>query len=297
MSQHDQFPLLELPAELRLEIFRHLVIDCLSCGSASDLAGLYLSCREIHNALKENFITKVQPLLRTKHEWREAGYGSTPIRLELNGPAQLSVTMPILESCLPIRSLDTERYPFWSLVDSLQQTICLRWQTLTLSFVHHSKFTRSHQADRSRLVLPLRTGAFSMGDEVYHFTGLLTHLEVHSASVPFAFQNIDRLVLVFEEAEDEIVFALLWQFFLIMRRMAMFRPDLSRELRNGWICKMHEGTEYGYNLVLDYEPHLEEPERVQWRISVDGSSFRALRKSVSSDELVVEAEFNSDDDS
>jgi hypothetical protein len=37
-----------LPVEMRLEVYRYLVVDCLYDGPSTDLKGIYLSCQMIH---------------------------------------------------------------------------------------------------------------------------------------------------------------------------------------------------------------------------------------------------------
>lgn len=58
--------LLNIPAEMRLEINKRLITDYLATGATEGLMGLHLSCREIHNEMKKEFVTKIRPLLMTQ---------------------------------------------------------------------------------------------------------------------------------------------------------------------------------------------------------------------------------------
>lgn len=63
-------PLLALPAELRLEVYRALFEDCLANGYPAEVAGLHRSCRQIHGELESDFMTTVRPLLVAKYHWK-----------------------------------------------------------------------------------------------------------------------------------------------------------------------------------------------------------------------------------
>jgi hypothetical protein len=63
MASKRPLHFLELATELRLNIYAHLVVKCLTSGSSRGLVGLFLSCGTVHKELSPDFIDKVRPLL------------------------------------------------------------------------------------------------------------------------------------------------------------------------------------------------------------------------------------------
>lgn len=60
----------QIPLELRYQIYRELVITCLSEECTSDIGGIYLSCHQYHNEIEDECISKARPLLEILQEWR-----------------------------------------------------------------------------------------------------------------------------------------------------------------------------------------------------------------------------------
>jgi hypothetical protein len=59
-----------IPLELRHQIYRELVITCLSEECGSDISGIYFSCRQFHTEVEDECISKARPLLDILHEWK-----------------------------------------------------------------------------------------------------------------------------------------------------------------------------------------------------------------------------------
>jgi hypothetical protein len=72
---------LALPTELRLEVYGTLLKECFADGWAQDFAGLFLCCREVHQVLESEFMTRFRPLLTAKYEWETTSLQKTPLRL------------------------------------------------------------------------------------------------------------------------------------------------------------------------------------------------------------------------
>lgn len=93
-----------LPAELRLEIYKHLFDECLAVGHASDVAGLFLSCREVHRELETDFMTRARPLLEAKHNWLSTQYGDEVLEMRFRpsltntSKAELVIVLPRVRS-------------------------------------------------------------------------------------------------------------------------------------------------------------------------------------------------------
>jgi hypothetical protein len=58
-----------IPLELRHQIYCALVMTCLREERGSDISGIYLSCRQFHTEIEDEYISKSRPLLDILHEW------------------------------------------------------------------------------------------------------------------------------------------------------------------------------------------------------------------------------------
>jgi hypothetical protein len=142
MSDHQPSGLLNLPAELRLEVYQYLVIHCLAEGSTRDVAGVYLCCREIHTELETEHISKVRPLLKGKYRWEKNAQYVAPIRFEMNTTraaredgACLVVRMPIGKEWLGNKfGCAEDNEGFREMVESLRPALGLPWSILTPCF-------------------------------------------------------------------------------------------------------------------------------------------------------------------
>ena len=102
MSQASFF---DLPAELRLEVYDHLVTDCLADGFASDLRGLFASCKQVHREMGAEFSSKIWVLLRSKLEWDATMLSDKSLRMQIgcgsnfcNALKDITVTLPMVSS-------------------------------------------------------------------------------------------------------------------------------------------------------------------------------------------------------
>lgn len=96
------YSLLALPTELRLEIYKYFLKDCLADGSVSDVAGLYLCCRTIYGELETEFMPTIRSLLIAKSKYDAAGsrHGLSSFKIHLGfpataGKAELSINFKI----------------------------------------------------------------------------------------------------------------------------------------------------------------------------------------------------------
>lgn len=145
---------LRMSTELRLEVYKYLVHDCLATGHAHDIAGLYLSCHEVYTELESEHIDKVRSLLLMKHKWEKDG-SVPPIIMQTNrrsassphSPSTMSVKLSVLEKWTPnphtydwdgpqmpyIRALARNK-SFKRLFTSLEPVLALPWSALTLDW-------------------------------------------------------------------------------------------------------------------------------------------------------------------
>lgn len=62
-----------IPAELRLEVYKNLLEDCLENGFVMDVAGLFYACCQIHQEIESEFMAAVRPPLNAKSAWDISG--------------------------------------------------------------------------------------------------------------------------------------------------------------------------------------------------------------------------------
>ena len=80
---------LDLSTELRLEVYKHLIIDQLGNGHASGLAGLFMSCRTVYQELEKEYIANARELLNAQQAWKKtcqetAHLDFEPIRMRIS---------------------------------------------------------------------------------------------------------------------------------------------------------------------------------------------------------------------
>lgn len=69
MANNHPTKFLHLSTELRLEVYKSVIHDCLASGNLSGLVGIFLACRKIHEELQLLFTTRVLTLLAAQHTW------------------------------------------------------------------------------------------------------------------------------------------------------------------------------------------------------------------------------------
>lgn len=143
---------LALPAELRLDIYRHVVADVLAGGSSSDLFGLYISCHEMQRELEHDFISKVRPFLSVQSTWKKMiqSLGHTPrnpLRLEPtyqgHGPnallPKLHIALPFLQVIFPAIDDRDREFLLASLLRILRPLLQGPCPTLTITLCQEKR--------------------------------------------------------------------------------------------------------------------------------------------------------------
>ncbi|KAF2826852.1 hypothetical protein CC86DRAFT_406096 [Ophiobolus disseminans] len=130
-----------LPTELRLEVYKYLIHDCLGEGFAADAAGLYLSCRQIHNKLEAEAIAKIRSLLMAKGGYQRDTQGCGTIRFGLSKDrarrgkeSDLNVQLPSLRASYAGDKNPEDHLDFRTMAEYLLPVLHLPWNVLTLNF-------------------------------------------------------------------------------------------------------------------------------------------------------------------
>jgi len=128
--------ILTLPTELRIEVYRHLIVDSITPGRPQDISGLFFSCRTTYNEMEDD-IAKVKPLLLVTRKWQdEHPYGrclkieSSPASILAGGAGDGNISMPSSASWF---DGDCKQASLRRCVAALQPILYLPWSTINLS--------------------------------------------------------------------------------------------------------------------------------------------------------------------
>jgi hypothetical protein len=289
MAKPDSISFLHIPIELRLEIYKHLVPDCLASGSPNDLTSLSLVCHSIHQDLSQISTARVRALFDAQTAWikrckkdREIIY--EPLRLlcshdDLFGSStapKLTITLPEplgwtkwpraspkhrrkYSSIPPLEEIPS----FEQLLAGLRSTLRLHWAELTINLC----ISAAQQPDAPEDDSGMRYTALFHSSRISQ--GFFTTLSNLQDDGGCDLGCIDRFVLNYSNAHEETD----------IEHIATLRGDCrvgirsNHENRRGfprtmarpvkaWLAKVEEGTleERGWKLVFDQRDGLDEVE-------------------------------------
>jgi hypothetical protein len=96
-----------LPPELRLQVYRELLITCLTESRGSHLKGLFFSCRQILQEAESECVGDARPLLETMCDWKRNHQQARPLYFQFAD--QGSSAEPLQISALFIPSTSFSR--------------------------------------------------------------------------------------------------------------------------------------------------------------------------------------------
>ncbi|KAH7413839.1 hypothetical protein DE146DRAFT_9783 [Phaeosphaeria sp. MPI-PUGE-AT-0046c] len=126
-----------LPPELRLEVYKILLEDCLEHGFIIDFSGLFLCCRQVHQEIRSEFILAAVPLLNAKSTWETlANYPlvlGMRILPKLNSKkAELSIRLPVGPAFGNNPMMANKENKLWVASPCMREVFARNWSTLTL---------------------------------------------------------------------------------------------------------------------------------------------------------------------
>ncbi|KAH4936131.1 hypothetical protein HBI24_115310 [Parastagonospora nodorum] len=247
MSEYQPSALLAMPTELRLDVYRYLFEDCLADGEVSDVAGLFLCCREIQQELEAELMARVRPLLTAKYEWESTSFRNGIISFKLhrglNVKAEkvaLSVDLPLGKHGLRSITSDYEeaKDALRVALRALKPVLTLPWSVFTLSLGRHAQLEELDIRDVD--------GLFDR-----FFRGL------HPGSSTFrTLKHIDRLVLSYGHSRSPAYAST-----SILRTLSdtsyrlgfCLKGRFSRSYTNAWVSRLSTGKDKVWRLTVDFE--------------------------------------------
>jgi hypothetical protein len=280
MATADDIGLFVLPAELRLEIYQHLFDECLAVGHASEVAGLFLSCREVHRELEADFMTRARPLLEAKHNWLSTPYGNEALGMRVTpslantGKAELVIVLPKLPDV---------------------------YSTFKSGLKHAGKaLIPVYASTWSVLTLKLQPTAFKNAGHFlvarYQLRALFCGIKPSCSGSFQAFCEIGRLVVNCNNGHLPGIPMVTHQLSMAFGNIREYVNSVSphRVAHQGWISKRNEGVDQGWQLALDFD-HQGPVEGALWRLQASDHSVTVKRLTIVShdepSETVSDAEF------
>jgi hypothetical protein len=270
---------LVLPTELRLEGYRTLLKECLADGWAQDFAGLFLCCREVHQELELEFMTRFRPLLTAKYEWETTSLQKTPLRFLVKPRPCRNMIKPELSVDISLLVLVVKRKVKMhdilpKLALCLRPVLALNWSVLTLS-------TKVHIRDSLRITSIFR--------------GFFHTLDYRTKASSRYFQGVDRLVLSYGKPGTAVTkrafgVALLTYCHTRNYFACLHQP---RSIIQACISKVFDDSEPGWRLTLDFKDGLSLVRGGLWRLGAAAGLLTADRLFECMDEVHSNDNFES----
>lgn len=267
-----------LSPELRLEIYRHVVYDCLADSSPADLAGLFFSCRNVHDELEADFVCKVRQLLDIQSKWNKAcgdRIEPTPFRLQVvhhelgtkTGLTRLHIFFPALcPKCADLR----EVHLVYELLALIKPLLCARWEELTITLC-----SRSH--------------AVRLNHDPWLFHRSMDYSQKSPLEAFYSLTRTKCLVVNYGHADDRIHIDDIGSFWLSRYYTRYYGPDplLMPTLRCGWVTReLHRPRgepswvgRPGWRITFDFEADRGTVQGALWQISERESAWQVKRLS------------------
>jgi hypothetical protein len=260
-------------------VYRTLLKECLADGWAQDFAGLFLCCREVHQELESEFMTRFRPLLTAKYEWETTSLQKTPLRLLIKPRPCRNMLKPELSVDISLLVLVVKRKVKMhdilpKLALCLRPVLALNWSVLTLS-------TKVHIRDSLRLTSIFR--------------GFFHTLDYRTKASSRCFPGVDRLVLNYGKpgtAVTKRAFGVAHLTYCHTRNYfaCLHQP---RSIIQAWISKVFDDGEPGWRLTLDFKDGLSPMRGGLWRLGAAGGLLTADRLFESMDEVHSNDNFES----
>jgi hypothetical protein len=274
MTATQRCGFLVLPTELRLEIYRYTIVNCLDRGSVSDISGLFRCCREVRQELEAEFMGTLRPLLTAKYRWeRSAIEDSAFVRITLFTNLHIATEDIALQITLPIYPGPRDNHGIFSAntltgtAKFLRPILKLRWPTVTVRLVD----TNMH--------------SFSMFSAQRLFKQMFGLLGKNTLRT----LQVDRLILNFGNEGALVSDSQFWALFAVYtfaRRQSTQRSG-SRKIKRGWMSRIPGGCRSGWRLTLDFQLDLGPIKEALWVLEDDENQTLLIRRLFDSLEMVT----------
>lgn len=234
--------LFDIPTELRLEVYKLILEDCLENGFVMDIAGLFYCCRQIHLEIESEFMPAVRPLLTAKNDWELSESYSGVLSMRIlpkltSKKANLFITIPIrpVFDHYTMTEFDKSRVQNASLF--LQEVFARAWSTLTISFERGSDPMTMFETDTSYQYF--FRGDSRLAKSTFH------HIK-----------HIERLELYYDDPSVKLARSAIFYVSMWYLACHTFRHEAAPSLGGrGWLTT--EGKQSGWRLIIDLKDDLD----------------------------------------
>ncbi|KAH7079509.1 hypothetical protein FB567DRAFT_606768 [Paraphoma chrysanthemicola] len=263
---------LNLPPELRLEVYRILIEDCLWEGQVSDLSGLYKCCREVYKELEAEYIAKIRPVLYTKSLWEATSSQQGPLRMKISPSLTAKPGEGDLSIILPFDNRRKRRHSqiyaaFNTLATCLSPVFAAPWETITIS--PNKLVSPEYSAQTSKVFLELGVV----------FVLLIYEYDLVRGDILCDIPRTRHLRLQYGGNTEHLslhMFHRLWEVSCCYRQAFLGNGSMPRGAKS-FISKMSQGDEQGWQLVFDFEDNSAAEKGAHWEVWNDDFSWRIRR--------------------
>jgi hypothetical protein len=246
--------LLNMTTELRLEVYNHLIENCLANGFVSDVAGLYFCCREIQSEIEAEYMAKIRPLLQAKCEWQKLAPCDAPLRVKVRPNFKADGRDTEVSINIPVPGAWSDQWGYWEVpetgITTFYPIFASKWSLLTLS------------------VEPSSGGYF----DVYVANRFFSTLDRRHGDIKGGklndFRQIDRLVLNYGKPQARVSghqFHEIWERFYYIQSYFL-DPARPRNIEQAWISRVSHGEEPGWRLTFDFRRDLQQVTGALWKL-------------------------------
>jgi hypothetical protein len=141
MTNTQSHSFLDLPSELRLQVYDSPVRTGLADGNPRNARGLYLSCKTIHDEMKAGNISKTRAILGIQKAWNATIRSHAPLRIQISPNYNFIGAMSEMSLLIPAcNAYDPRTYPltphFLRLHRILSRVFHLKLSVLKLKFYY-----------------------------------------------------------------------------------------------------------------------------------------------------------------
>jgi hypothetical protein len=139
--QISPFRLLALPIELRLSIYREVIMSSIIANQIHTIQGLFLSCRQVHHEMEDNYISKARPLLNVMHDLQSTSEATESISLQFSDHESFTLAIQISMIQIPTAILPSRAdtmhnpEPWRTTIEGLRKAFRLPHSTLSVRVI------------------------------------------------------------------------------------------------------------------------------------------------------------------
>jgi hypothetical protein len=285
MAEFSATSFLDLSTELRLEVYKHVIVNQLHNGHSSGLVGLFMSCHTIQQELEKEYIVNARALLNAQQAWKRTCQETAKLDFE-------PIRMRILPDDLLCRATNRTLsiiFPISAIWNHLDRTAKSR-RVLMYQLVHSALFTPLYAGLRPVFQLPWSIlqldvrNTSKVGHKNWNFASEVekgffesrSNIEEDRSAM---FKKTDRLVLNYgHEAVDSrgnVLDSMIEAFKRDISYGAV--PRIMTKPERMWVARVQDGeeSERGWKVIYDSRDDLPDVEDAVLEVVFEDDMWKA----------------------